>query len=147
MRALLPIVARRTGAARERHGRGVRGPLALPGPLNSGGVKLHRTHREEFDDLVLTLVDRHLTRWEAELGDVEFGTEDVPQIPADWSDEPLPFGALTRARPGQPARIVVFRRPVELRANSRLERVALVNEILIEHIADLLGRDPDEIDP
>lgn len=141
------MTARRTGAARGRHGRGPRGPLTLPGPLNTGDAKLRRSRREEFDDLVLSLVDRHLVRWEHELDDVEFGTEDVPQIPDDWSDEPVPFGALTRARPGRPARIVVFRRPVELRAKSRLERAALVNEVLVEHIADLLGRDPGEIEP
>jgi hypothetical protein len=39
----------------------------------------------------------------------------------------------------------VFRRPVELRAKNRLERMALVNEILVEQIAELLGRDPGDI--
>jgi hypothetical protein len=42
---------------------------------------------------------------------------------------------------------VLFRRPIELRATSRLDRAALVNEVLVEHIADLLGRDPSDIDP
>ncbi len=104
------------------------------------------SRRDAFDQIVLALVDRHLKRWSAELGEVEFGTEDVPQIPDDWGDEPVPFGALTRPRPGKPGQIVVFRRPVELRAKTRLERMALVNEILVEHIADLLGRDPHEIE-
>jgi hypothetical protein len=93
------------------------------------------------------LVERLAARWESELEDVEFGTEDVPQIPAEWTDEPVPFGSSVPAGPGRPARIVVFRRPVELRAVTRAERTALVNEVLVEHIAALLGRDPSEIDP
>jgi zinicin-like metallopeptidase len=96
---------------------------------------------------VLSLVERLASRWESELEDVEFGTEDVPQIPDTWSDEPVPFGSYVPARPGAPARIVVFRRPIELRAATKEERAALVNEVLVEHIAELLGRDPSEIDP
>jgi hypothetical protein len=42
---------------------------------------------------------------------------------------------------------VLFRRPIELRARTRLERAALVREVLVEHIAELLGRQADEIDP
>ncbi len=95
---------------------------------------------------MLVLVDRLLKRWADALGAVEFGTEDVPEIPVDWGDDPLPFGSLVKPKDGAPARIVVFRRPVEMRAKSRLERMALVNEILVEHVAELLGRDPEEID-
>jgi hypothetical protein len=95
---------------------------------------------------VVALVDRHLRRWGDELRDIEFGTEDVPELPADWAEEPVPFGSLTRPRDDTPGRIVVFRRPVEMRAKTRLEQLALVNEILVEHIADLLGRDPGEIE-
>ena len=104
------------------------------------------TRREEFDELVLSLVDRLASRWEHELEDVEFGTEDVPQIPGSWEDEPVPFGSLVRAHEGTPTRIVLFRRPIEMRARTRLERTALVNEVLVEHIAELLGRDASEID-
>jgi len=96
---------------------------------------------------VLSLVERLVGRWEFELEDVEFGTEDVPQIPDEWTDEPVPFGSCVPAGAGAPARIVVFRRPVELRAATRVERTALVNEVLVEYIAELLGRDPSEIDP
>jgi hypothetical protein len=105
------------------------------------------TRRDEFDDLVLSLVERLSSRWRTELEEVEFGTEDVPQLPDDWTDEPVPFGSLTRGGPAGPHRIVLFRRPIELRATSRLDRAALVNEVLVEHVADLLGRDPAEIDP
>ncbi len=93
------------------------------------------------------MVDRLAARWEKELHDVEFGTEDVPQLPDSWHDEPVPLGSLVHATAQAPTRIVVFRRPVELRAKTRLERAALVNEVLVEHVAQLLGREAGEVDP
>jgi hypothetical protein len=141
------VVGRRCGPTRDRHGRGPRGPLALPGPLNPDGPDVRPSRRAEFDELVLSLVERLVARWEAELEDVEFGTEDVPQIPDTWTDDPVPFGSCVPAQGNRPARIVVFRRPVELRATTPVERTALVNEVLVEYIAELLGRDPSEIDP
>jgi hypothetical protein len=143
----LPVSERRSGSARERRGRGLRGPLTLPGPLNPTGSRPRPSRREGFDELVLGLVERLSVRWGKELADVQFGTEDVPQLPPDWDDEPVPFGSLVRATPTDPARIVLFRRPIELRAKTRLEIAALANEVLVEHVADLLGRNPAEIDP
>lgn len=96
---------------------------------------------------MLGLVERLSRRWSKELADVQFGTEDVPELPLDWHDEPVPFGALVRPTSTEPARIVLFRRPIELRAKTKFEVAALANEVLVEHIADLLGRDPGEIDP
>ena len=139
-------VGPRTTRGRDRRGRGVRGPLVLPGPLSNDLPAARPTRREEFDELVLSLVDRLASRWEHELEDVEFGTEDVPQLPGTWEDEAVPFGSLVPARAGSPARIVLFRRPIEMRARTRLEQTALVNEVLVEHIAELLGRDASEID-
>lgn len=104
------------------------------------------SRRDDFDQLVLSLVDRLSGRWEKELSGVEFGTEDAPQIPDDWGDEPVPFGAVVPAGPRNPARIVLFRRPIELRAKTRFERTVLIHETLVEHVAALLGRDPAEID-
>jgi hypothetical protein len=148
-RPRLPVVGPRDrplGRPRDRHGRGVRGPLVLPTPLNRSVPSARPSRREEFDELVLSLVDRLAVRWEHELDDVEFGTEDVPQLPDTWTSDPVPFGSLVRAVPGAPARIVLFRRPIEMRARTRLERTALTNEVLVEHIAELLGRDPSDID-
>jgi predicted Zn-dependent protease with MMP-like domain len=117
----------------------------LPGPL-SRRAAVRPPRREEFDELVLAAVERLAGRWEHELDDVEFGTEDVPTLPATWGDEAVPLASLARARPGSPARIVLFRRPIELRAHNRHDRAALVHEVLVEQVAELLGRDTDEID-
>jgi predicted Zn-dependent protease with MMP-like domain len=121
--------------------------MALPGPLTPAGPRVRPTRREEFEDLVLSVVDRVTERWAAELGDVEFGTEDVPQLPPDWADEPIPFASLNRGTATTPARIVLFRRPIEMRVTSRRELAALIREVVVEHVGDLLGRDAEEIDP
>jgi hypothetical protein len=137
----------RTGSSRGRRGRGIRGPLVLPAPQSLDPPPARPSRREDFDDLVLSLVERLTARFPGELALVEFGTEDVPTLPPDWGDEPVPFGSLVRASGTTPTRIVLFRRPIELRAPSKGEQVALVNEVLVEHVADLLGRDPSDIDP
>lgn len=142
----LPVVGRRREATRDRHGRGLRGPVSLPGPLSPRGLAVRRSRRDDFDELVLSLVDRLAGRWDKELSGVEFGTEEAPQLPDDWADERVPCGAVVPAGSRNPARVVVFRRPIELRAKTRFERSALVHETLVEHIAILLGRDPAEID-
>jgi predicted Zn-dependent protease with MMP-like domain len=45
-----------------------------------------------------------------------------------------------------PARIVVYRRPVETRATDSRELAALVNDVVVEQAASLLGVDPRELD-
>ncbi len=142
----LPVVGRRPEATRERHGRGLRGPVSLPGPLSPRGPAVRPSRRDDFDELVLSLVDRLAGRWEKELSGVEFGTEDAPQIPDDWTDEQVPFASVVPAGPRSPPRIVLFRRPIEMRAKTRYERMVLVHEVLVENLAAFLGRDAGEID-
>lgn len=103
------------------------------------------TPRDNFDDLVLSLVAVLTAKWPAELAGVEFATEDLPPKPAEWSVDVVGFGWLVRPDGDRPARVVVFRRPIELRAKTRVERLALVNEVLLEQVADLLGIDPKDL--
>ena len=48
---------------------------------------------------------------------------------------------------GRPARIVVYRRPVEIRTKNRDERALLVHEVVVEQVAELLGLAPESVDP
>lgn len=127
---------------RDRRGRGLRGPLippALPG---------YRTRAEIFDDLVLDAVERLETRWSRELDGVEFGVEEVPPSdPAPWEVAGVPLGRYFPSDAGLPARVVVYRRPLENRARDRADLSAYVHEVVVEQVAHLLGRSPDEIDP
>jgi hypothetical protein len=43
--------------------------------------------------------------------------------------------------------IVIYRRPVEARTADKAERADLVFAVVAELVAELLGRDLDEIDP
>ena len=128
---------------RDRHGRGLRGPLAPP------QVPISLSRSELFDDYVRESVERLERRW-PQLIEVEFAVQEVPPQPEPGEADPdggVPLGRVVAAKQGRKSRIVVYRRPVEIRAKSREDRAALVHEILIEQVAELLGMSPDSIDP
>jgi predicted Zn-dependent protease with MMP-like domain len=112
-----------------------------------------RTRAEMFDDLVLDTVDSLEGRFARELAEVEFAVEDVPPdlnvYDSDVLDDgEVPLARLQPARPDQsdaPARIVVYRRPLELRASHRDDLADLVRDVIIEQVANLLGLDPDDV--
>lgn len=122
----------------------MRGPIAPP------QVPLAASRAETFADLVRDSVERLERRW-PQLADIDFLVLDVPR-PADagagpWSDEAVPLGGTVTARDGRPARVVIYRRPVEIRTKGRDERAALVHEVVVEQVADLLGLTPETVDP
>ena len=128
---------------RDRHGRGLRGPLA-PAQL-----PVSRTRAERFDDLVHDEVRRVTGRWPRELAGVEFDVEEVPPV-EPWADgtDTVPLGDLRTAAAGRPARIVVYRRPVQARGGGdERELTRLVRDVVVEEVADLLGLSPESVDP
>ncbi len=139
--------APRTGRRRDRRGRGPRGPAALPGPLSPGGVPRARSRKAEFDAIVLSVVHDLEARWHAELGLVEFAVEEAPMVPDDWDSDTVPLATLVRGSGAAPTRLVLFRRPIEMRAEGRTELSAMVLTVLVEQVSELLGRPPEEIDP
>ncbi|WP_062312031.1 metallopeptidase family protein [Demequina rhizosphaerae] len=125
---------------RDRHGRGLRRPLL---PFGAPG---YRTRAERFDDLVADAVERLEPRWGDEWGRIEFGTEDVPPSdPTPW-EEGVPLGRLFPADLGQPTRVVLYRRPLEQRSDPA-DLPALVRDVVAEHVAHVVGRPPEEVDP
>jgi predicted Zn-dependent protease with MMP-like domain len=140
---MAPTPARRLlTRRRDRHGRGIRGPL-LPQAL-----PLSLTRAERFDGLVLDAAERLDLRWREQLAEVEFAVEDVPPSdPAPWEHGEVPLGRLFPRSGGHPARIVVYRRPVETRAPDLRETARLVHEVVVEQVAHLIGIEPDAVDP
>lgn len=137
------IPSRRGGRRRDRHGRGLRGPL-LP-PL----MPAARTRAEQFDDVVLTVVEVLERRLGRDLEGVEFAVEEVPpSAPAPWERGSVPLGRYfpADAAAGLTHRIVVYRRPVVGRADGSEDLAALVRDVLVEQIAHMLGRAPEDID-
>ena len=138
-------------ARRERHGRGLRGPLA-PRP-----VPIAQTPTEMFDSAVLDAVEHLEAHGLAEIGGIEFAVEDVPSInPGDsgyalevLEDARVP---LAQAYPAGLAEItspliVLYRRPLEARAHDVEDLAGLIHDVVVDRVAHLLGRDPGEIDP
>ena len=128
---------------RDRRGRGLRGSLAPP------GSPLWVTPAERFDQLVLDAVDAPEDSWSESLRAVEFAVEEVPPEPVDGvgADQPVPFGRTFPARDGHPARVVVYRRPVEGRTPPSRVRDAFVHDVVVELVAELLGLEPETVDP
>jgi len=133
---------------RDRHGRGLRGRLVPP------GVPLYRSRSQQFDDLVLEAVARLEPRWETELSDVEFAVQEVPDTDTD-DGEGIPLARIVRGSPdssdpGNPAaglRIVLFRRPLLARAEDEDELSELIFDVVVEEFAEILGVEPEVIDP
>ena len=141
---LLPAPREPTGPVRRRDRRG-RGPR---GPLLPAGVPAFRTRAERFDHLVLLAVARLEKRWAQQLDGTEFAVEDVPPSnPAPWEHGGVPLGRYFPADVGLSARIVVYRRPVETRAMDLADLEDLVRDVVVEQVAHLLARSPDEVDP
>lgn len=128
---------------RDRRGRGIRGPLA------PSALPISRTRAEVFDDLVLDAVETLERRWHDQLEHVQFAVEDVPPAAILGRDaaEPVPLGACVPQAPGTPAQVVVYRRPIEARAAGLDETADLVHDVVVEQVADLLGLDPQIVDP
>ncbi|MFD9909660.1 metallopeptidase family protein [Streptomyces sp. NPDC059063] len=131
---------------RDRHGRGMRGPVAPP------QVPLSASRAEAFTDLVQDSVERLERRW-PQLTEIDFLVLEVPPVSGGgagdegWEAEAVPLGGTVSASEGRPARVVVYRRPVEIRTKGRDERAALVHEVVVEQVAELLGLSPESVDP
>ncbi len=149
---------RRVRRLRDRRGRGLRGRLAPP------EVPISRTRADQFDDVVREAVAHLDHRWSAELAEVEFVVDEVPPVePADeegYDAETItlePAIAEVRlskllpasgsGRHTRPPQIVLYRRPLELRALDPDDLAELVLDVLIHEVADLLGVGPEVIDP
>lgn len=129
------------------------------------GLPVARSRAQRFDDLVLDAVERLERRFPAELGDVEFAVEDVPDpdrggrvdgilvdgglVDGAFDGQPdrVHLGDVLAARADHPATIVLYRRPIELRTLDAAELADLVQDVLIEQVAELLGLTAAEVDP
>ena len=122
----------------------MRGPGVLP---KQPGVPELPTKRERFDELMLAAVKALDARWSHQLGLVEYAVEDTPVIPADWDSTSVPLSSLVRGTGAAPTRLVLFRRPIEHRCETRADLEAMVLTILVEQVAELLGIDAEDVDP
>jgi Zincin-like metallopeptidase len=132
---------------RDRHGRGLRGPLALPNPLTTRRAQpAHPVNKADFfTEAVHDAVDRVGLQCPDVLVGITFGIEDVPQMV--WSGDQVPLAAALEGTADQAAQVVIYRRPLEHRAVSRRGLRILVYRTIVEQLSALTGRSVDEIDP
>jgi len=124
---------------RDRRGRGLRGPIA------PAAVPIARSRSERFNELVLDAVERLEKQWRDELATVEFAVEDVPPVAPASTAEPIRLARVDQVGDGH--RIVVHRWPIEVRTRDHGELAALVHDVVVEEVAELLGVEPEAVDP
>ncbi|MFT3900584.1 MAG: metallopeptidase family protein [Gordonia sp. (in: high G+C Gram-positive bacteria)] len=146
----------RTRRARDRRARGLRSPL-LPQT-----VPAWTSRSDEFDTVVIEVLAEIDRRWHDQLLELNIAVDDVPRMlphdpasvqwPAEVSaDRAIPLARLIpagidTAGNATPAQIVVFRRPLEVRAKGRDDLAELVREVLVEQVATYLGIDEDTVE-
>jgi hypothetical protein len=125
----------------------MRGPAFGDSPMIGGGVPARRTPAEAFDRVALRVVQGVVSRWTDRLGDVELAVEEVPVLPARWSESTVPLASYVEASGGARPRLVLFRRPLEHRAEDLTELEALLVTVVVEQVADVLGIAPEDVLP
>lgn len=151
-----PARGRTVRSTRDRRGRGMRSPL-LPQT-----VPAFRSRSDQFDELAIEAFAEIDRRWHDELSALDLAVDEIPRLlPRDsesiqWPEEVTADGAVPLARlipagidvHGQPSRakIILFRRPLESRANKELELLELIHEVLVQQVATYLGVDEETID-
>lgn len=104
------------------------------------------SRRSQFDEFVLDAAERLEARLGQSLDQIELAVEDVPPSdPSSW-EEAVPLGRLFPADGRSPARVVVYRRPVESRAEGERDLAALVDNVVTEQVAGLLGMSPEDLE-
>lgn len=125
----------------------MRGPAFSDGPLAPGGVPARRTPAERFDLVALRIMRAVVDRWTDRLGDVELAVEEVPVIPPHWASATVPLSSYVEASGTGRPRLVLFRRPLEHRAENLAELEALLVTVIVEQLAEVLGLPAEDVLP
>ena len=140
-----------------RRGREMRGPLLPP------TVPGWRSRAERFDMAVLEAYEPIERRWQERLSGLDVAVDEIPRISAkdpesvQWPPEVVADGPIALARlisagvdvrgSATRARVVLFRKPIERRAQDTVELAELLHEILVAQVATYLDVEPSVIDP
>jgi hypothetical protein len=125
----------------------MRGPAFADTPLAPGGVPARRTPAEHFDQVALRIMRAVVGRWTDRLGDVELAVEEVPLIPAHWTSSTVPLSSYAEPTSVGRPRLVLFRRPIEHRADGLAELEALLLTVIVEQVAEVLGLPAEDVLP
>ncbi|HJC85513.1 MAG: metallopeptidase family protein [Corynebacterium sp.] len=150
-----PVQGSPRALARDTRGRGLRGVLMPRLPR-------YATRAEKFDAAVLDTYAPVLDRFGERLDALDIAVDLVPRMRLDsatsyWSDEvaadgAVPLGRLVPAgvdETGAPTRprLIIFRRPVEVRSADRLDTEQWLRFIIARLVATYLNISPEMVDP
>jgi hypothetical protein len=125
----------------------MRGPALTDSELAPRGVPARRTPAEAFDRVALRTMRAVVERWTDRLGDVELAVEEVPLIPAGWTSSTVPLSSYVEETATTRPRMVLFRRPLEHRADGPEELEAPLPTVIVEQVAEVLGLPVEEVLP
>ena len=116
-------------------------------PMFGTRLPRYRTRSGAFDDMVAAQIRRLNGAWPQLVKPVQFAVEDVPPSqPAPWEPESFASQCFPASH-GIPARIVLYRMPIQSKSRSRMDLELAIRDEVVLRLAELYGRRPDEIDP
>jgi predicted Zn-dependent protease with MMP-like domain len=119
-------------------------------------VPLAASPADRFDRIASEAVEHVEHRWRRQLAEVEFAVDLVPPIDTDLAaavaDGAIESGGVLLAQivPAtgrQRTHIVLYRKPIELRARHTDDLEDLVHDIVVHLISNYLGLEPNVVDP
>jgi predicted Zn-dependent protease with MMP-like domain len=120
------------------------------------GLPISASPAHRFDRIASDAVEHVEHRWREQLANVEFAVDLVPSADVDPAN-PAVDGAIESAGvllaqilPGKgrtKTHIVIYRKPIELRARNVEDLEDLVHDVVVQVIANYLGLEPDVVDP
>src|ERR1700759_4047878 len=124
----------------------MRGPAFAPGAL-AGPVPAQISRRDHFEQVAVEVMSDVESRWVEQLAEVELAVEDIPLLPRTWSAPRVPLASLVPATGSTPPRLVLYRRPIEHRAETPPDLGALGVPGVVEQVADYLGVPAEDVHP
>ncbi len=127
----------------------MRGPIAAPNRYTGDTVPLRRNERASvfFTRCVSDAVDVIERHSPEALRNVVIGIADVPEREPQWAGDRALLAAAVQPTNDELARVVVFRRPLEHRAEGRRDLRRLVYRTIVEQLSAVTGLSIETIDP
>jgi hypothetical protein len=124
---------------RDRHDRGLRGPV-LPHSAPS-----HESTDQFFVREMREAVEDLDARLGTMLTSIKFALEEIPnKRDLAFASGHVPLGRIDQ---GNPTSIVLYQRPIEMRADSKELLQRVMRDVLAELVSLVTGLRPDDVDP
>ncbi len=108
-------------------------------------IGLRRPSRAEFfTSCVEDAVQRIEEKRPGSFASVRIGIEEVPLLRSNWTGDRVPMSAGLEASRNRKATLVLYQRPLELRAQTRSELHQLVHRTIVEQLSAILAMPPED---